>query len=270
MMHLSRFPRFSRRLSWPAAVALSACAALPSAALPCVLTAQSAKRPTTPARAATPQVIHVDVSRDPVGREPSTFIPMVGNWVVATEGGQRVLRVDGRVWKRGQPAGGLADKARAIYGARHEEFIDNVTAFAYFPIAVAKGIDSFSDGDIRVRFMMIGGTLDRCAGLLFNVQPNGDYLAFRFNGTEDNAVLWTFNNGKRTFVKRGTDIVPLELGTWHELRVSVNGTNFKGYLDGKLMVEHTLAKPVEGKVGLWSKTDSMSEFADFTVTPSVP
>jgi hypothetical protein len=234
-------------------------------ALPASLAAQSA---TSPARAAGTRgtsVVHVDVTRDPVGREPSTFIPMVGNWVVANEAGTRVLRVDGRVWKRGQPAGGLADKARAIYGSRHEEFIDNVTAFAYFPIAVAKGIESFTDGDIRVRFMMIGGTLDRCGGILFDVKPNGDYLAFRFNGTEDNAVLWTFNNGKRSFVKRGADNVPLELGTWHELRVSVHGTDFKGYLDGKLMLQHTLAKPVDGKVGLWSKTDSMTEFTDFTV-----
>ncbi len=213
--------------------------------------------------------IRVDVARDRIGAEPSTFLPMVGNWVVADEGGKKVVRVDGRIWKRGQPSGGLADKARAIYGAKHEDFIDNVTAFAYFPIAVAKSIDQFTDGDITVKFMMIGGTLDRCGGILFNVQPNGDYLAFRFNGTEDNAVLWTFNNGKRTFVKRGTENVPLELGTWHELRVSVKGTEFKGYLDGKLMVEVALKAPVSGKVGLWSKTDSMTEFTDFVVTPSV-
>ena len=95
------------------------------------------------------------------------------------------------------------------------------------------------------------------------------YLAVRFNGTEDNVVLWTFNDGKRSFVKRGTDNAPLELGTWHELKASVHGTDFKAYLDGKLMVEQTLKSPVSSKVGLWSKTDSISEFADFTVTPSV-
>ena len=227
----------------------------------------AAQRPSIqPPRPMPSKVVRVGVERDRVGHEPSTFLPMVGNWVVASEGGRNVVRVDGRVWKRGQPAGGLADKARAIYGSRHEEFIDNVTAFAYFPIAVAKAIDSFTGGDIVVRFMMIGGTLDRCGGILFDVQPNGDYLAFRFNGTEDNAVLWTFNTGKRSFVKRGTDDAPLELGTWHELRVSVDGTQFRGYLDGRLMVEHTLSHAVTGKVGLWSKTDSMTEFTDFSVT----
>jgi hypothetical protein len=216
----------------------------------------------------TARSIHVDVARDKVGGEPSTFLPMVGNWTVADEGGKKVVFVDGRAWKRGQPAGGLADKARAIYGAKHEEFIDNVKAFAYFPIAVAKGIDDFQNGEISVRFMMVGGTLDRCAGILFNVKPNGDYLTVRFNGTEDNVVLWTFNEGKRSFVKRAPENFPLELGTWHELRVAVHGTQMQASLDGKAVLDYTLKEPVSGKVGLWSKTDSMSEFTDFTVTPA--
>jgi len=218
----------------------------------------------------TAKPLQVDVAKDRVGREPSRFLPLVGNWVVTSDEGRKVLLVDGREWKRGQPSGGLADKARQIYGSRHEEFIDNVKAFAYFPIAVAKDVDDFQNGEITVRFKMIGGTLDRCAGILFDVKPNGDYLAIRFNGTEDNLVLWTFNDGKRSFVKRGSENVPLELGTWHEIKVAVHGTQLEGFLDGKRLLEFTLKAPVSGKVGLWSKTDSMSEFEGFTVVPSVP
>ena len=214
--------------------------------------------------------LRISMEREVPGREPTSFLPMVGSWVVAKEGKQNVLFIDGRVWKRGQPAGGLADKARALYGARNEEFIESIKAFAYFPIAVAKGVDDFRDGDISVRFQMIGGTLDRCAGILFNVKPNGDYLTVRFNGTEDNLVLWTFNSGVRKFVKRAPETVPLELGTWHTIRISVHGTQLKGYLDDKLLLEHTLAEPVSGKVGVWSKTDSMTEFDAFTVTPGAP
>lgn len=212
--------------------------------------------------------IRVDLTREKVNAEPTKFLPMVGSWVVTQEADQKVILVDGRAWKRGQPAGGLAENARAIYGARHEEFIDNVKAFAYFPIAVAKDVDNFENGEISVRFQMIGGTLDRCAGIMFDLKPNGDYFTVRFNGTEDNLVLWTFNNGKRSFVKRGTENVPLELGTWHEIKVAVHGTQLSGFLDGKHLLDYTLRAPVSGKVGLWSKTDSMSEFADFTVTPA--
>jgi hypothetical protein len=212
--------------------------------------------------------IHVDLRGEKVNAEPTKFLPMVGSWVIAFEQGKKVVLVDGRAWKKGQPAGGLANNARAIYGARHEEFIDNVKAFAYFPIAVARDVDNFENGEISVRFQMIGGTLDRCSGIMFNLKPNGDYLTVRYNGTEDNLVLWTFNSGKRSFVKRGSENVPLELGTWHEIRIAVHGTQLEGYLDGKHLLDYTLKEPVSGKVGLWSKTDSMSEFADFTVTPA--
>jgi hypothetical protein len=210
----------------------------------------------------------VSFASEKVGVEPKTFAPMVGSWLISKEGDRKVLFIDGRVWKRGQPAGGLADKARELYGARNEEFIESVKAFAYYPIAVYKGLDDFENGDISVRFQMVGGTLDRCAGILFNVKPNGDYLTVRFNGTEDNVVLWTFNNGVRKFVNRAPTLVPLELGTWHTLKISVHGTNLKSWLDGAPMQDYTLPAPVSGKIGVWSKTDSMIEFDDFTVTPS--
>ncbi len=242
----------------PFAMPLAVTLLLPAAAL--------AQR-TAPSRPAAARTF--SFAADAPGKEPSQFLPMVGNWVVTTDGGQRVLMVDGRIWKKGQPSGGLAEKARAIYGAEHEEFIDNVKAFAYYPIAVNKSVDNFSNGALSVRFKMIGGALDRCAGILFNVKPNGDYLAVRFNGTEDNVVLWTFKEGKRSFVKRGTETVPLELGTWNDLRVEIAGTLMKAYLNGKLNLEFALPEPVSGKVGLWSKTDSMTLFDGFTVTPEV-
>jgi len=210
----------------------------------------------------------VSFAKETVGKEPASFAPMVGSWVMSQDAGHKVLFIDGRVWKRGQPAGGLADKARELYGARNEEFIESIKAFAYYPIAVYKGLDNFENGEISVRFQMIGGTLDRCAGILFDVKPNGDYLAVRYNGTEDNVVLWTFNNGVRKFVNRAPTLTPLELGTWHTLKISVHGTSLKSWLDDKPMHDYTLSAPVSGKIGVWSKTDSMIEFDDFTVTPT--
>lgn len=212
----------------------------------------------------------VDLAGEKVGAEPTRFLSVVGDWSIATDEGQKVLLVDGREWKKGQPAGGLADKARAIYGARHEEFIDNVKAFAYFPYAVASGVDDFHDGEISMRFKLIGGALDQCAGILFNLKPNGDYLAVRFNGKEDNLVLWTFDKGKRSFVKKGVRDVHVPFKEWHTMKIAVHGTQLEGYLDGEKLLDYTLAAPVSGKVGVWSKTDSIAELADYTVTPQAP
>jgi hypothetical protein len=211
--------------------------------------------------------VKIDVTAEKAGAEPTHFIPIVGNWIVTKDGTKSVLMVDGRQWKRGDPSGGLADKARAIYGAKHEDFIDNVKAFAYFPYAVAQGVDDFRNGEISMRFQLVDGALDTCAGILFNVKPNGDYLTVRFNGKEDNLVLWTFNKGTRKFVKKGSEDMPLNRKEWYAMKIAVQGTKLEGYLNGKKLLDYTLPEPVTGKVGVWSKTDSVSLFDDFTVVP---
>ena len=210
--------------------------------------------------------VRVDLSRERVGHESTKFVAVVGNWSIIDDGGKKVLSVDGRSWLRGQPAGSLAEKARSIYGARNEEFIDNVKAWAYFPYAVAREIPDFHDGEISMRFKIVAGQLDQCAGILFNLKPNGDYLTVRFNGMEDNVVLWTFNKGVRKFVKRGSENVPLARNQWHTLQISVHGANLQASLNGKHLLDYTLSETVSGKVGVWSKTDSVSYFDDYTVT----
>jgi hypothetical protein len=193
---------------------------------------------------------------------PSHFLAIVGDWKVTSD---HHLQVDGRQWIKGQPSAGLAAKARTIYGAKHEEFIDSVKAYAYFPYAVAKDVDDFRDGEISIRFRILAGQLDQCAGILFNLKPNGDYLTVRFNGKEDNLVLWTFKSGKRSFVKKGSENVHIPLGEWHTMKIAVSGTSLHGFLDDKPLLEYTLAEPVSGKVGVWSKTDSVSQFDGYVV-----
>src|SRR3954449_8282525 len=210
--------------------------------------------------------VGVNLSKERVGREPSRFVPVVGNWtIVKDDKGQNVLQVDGRQWIKGQPSAGLAAKARTIYGAKHEEFIDSVKAYAYFPYAVAKDVADFRDGEISIRFRLLAGQLDQCAGILFNLKPNGDYLTVRFNGKEDNLVLWTFKSGKRSFVKKGSENVHIPLGEWHTMKIVTAGTSLHGFLDDKPLLEYTLAEPVSGKVGVWSKTDSVSQFDRYVV-----
>lgn len=215
------------------------------------------------------KAIHVDVSKEKAGAPSTKFLSVVGNWSVVSDGGKNVMAVDGREWLRGNPSRGLAENARKIYGSKHEDFVDGVKAFAYFPYSVAKDINDFQNGEITVKFKMISGQLDKCAGILFNLKQNGDYLTVRFNGKEDNLVLWTFNKGVRKFVKKGTENMPLPLNQWAEIKIVVHGTQLEGWLNGKHLLDYTLAEPVSGKVGLWSKTDSVSYFDGFTVTPMV-
>jgi hypothetical protein len=210
--------------------------------------------------------IVADFSGETVGAEPTSFVPAVGNWLIGADGNNKVLVVDGRKWSEGQASAGLADKARALYGERYAEFLDNVKAYAYFPFAVFKDLQDFKEGEITLRFKPIAGRIDQGAGILFNLKPNGDYLIVRANALENNLVLFQYVRGKRSSVKwiRNT---PTATQTWHDLKVDVSGNAVKGYLDGKLYLEQTLASAVSGKVGVWSKADSFVYFDDFRVRP---
>src|SRR2546421_3056809 len=213
------------------------------------------------------QALKVDFSDETVGAEPKSFLSVVGVWRVEADGGNKVLVVDGRQWKEGQTAAGIADKARALYGDRYAEFLDRVQAYAYFPYVVAKDVTDFRDGEISVRFEGISGRIDQGAGILFNLKPNGDYLTVRANPLENNLVLWKFEKGKRSSVK-WTRNTPTPTRQWHDLKVHIAGPKVEGYLNGKLLLEHALPAPVSGHIGLWSKADSHVYFDDFTVTPA--
>jgi hypothetical protein len=236
-----------------------------------------------------------DLRNDQVGKTPVTFEPMVGTWVVAQDGQEKVIRVDGTPWKASQdsPTRLLAASARRLYGTTNEELMDNAKQFAYFPVAVLKGLDNFSEGTIRVKFKTVAGDLDRCSGILFNVKENGDWLSVRYNDTENNVALWEFHNGLRRPVKfsdRAKKFM-LDRAAWHELKMTIDGTDFKAWIDDQLALEYTLGSepgpgrngapplpdlfpannpvlrpPVKGRVGLWSKTDSTSDFKDYVVT----
>ena len=199
-----------------------------------------------------------------VGAEPKSFTAAVGNWVIVDNGGNKALSVNGSQWARGQTSAGLADKARALYGERYAEFLDNVQSYAYFPIAVMNEVADFRNGAITLRFKGVAGRIDQAAGILFNVQPNGDYLTLRANPLEDNLVLWQYVKGKRSSVKwvRNT---PSPSGQWHELKLTVVGNKVQGWLNGVLTISHDLEKPVSGRIGLWSKADSVVYFDDFRV-----
>jgi hypothetical protein len=199
--------------------------------------------------------INFDFEDETVGGQPKSFLPIVGNFSISSEDNNKVLVIDGRKWQQGQTAAGVAERAKTLYGERYGEFLDNVKAFAYFPYAVATGVDDFRDGEISLRFKPISGRIDQGAGILFNLKPNGDYLTVRANALENNLVLWKFEKGKRSSVKWVRD-VPTPTKTWHELKVVIKGKSVDAFLNGKHYLTHQLAEPVSGKIGVWSKADS--------------
>ena len=237
--------------------------------------------------------IKVDLSKERVGRPPATFEPMVGTWVVAQDGPDKVIMVDGRPWaaSKDNPTKLLIQSARKLYGTSNEELMDNAKQFAYYPVAVLKGVDDFSNGSISMKFKTIAGDADQCSGILFNVKSNGDWLAVRYNEKDNNIALWEFHNGIRRPVQFSDRSKPVTLdrAKWHELKMTVQGATIHAWINGDPAIDYTLGAapssgrgtpnpdllpannpvlrpPVAGRIGLWSKTDSTSYFKDYIVT----
>src|SRR5262249_3888780 len=116
--------------------------------------------------------IRIDLSAEQVGKPPATFEPMVGTWLVAQDGGEKVIMVDGRPWvaSKDNPTKLLIESARKLYGTSNEELMDNAKQFAYYPVAILKSVPAFSNGTISLKFKTVSGDADRCSGILFNVK----------------------------------------------------------------------------------------------------
>ncbi len=206
-----------------------------------------------------------DFSGETVGAMPVSFAAAVGNWSIGIDNGNKVLIVDGRKWSRGQASAGLADKARALYGERYAEFLDNVQAYAYYPFAVNQQVENFTNGQIKMRFKAISGRIDQGAGILFDLKPNGDYYALRANPLENNLVLWRFKHGRRSSVNWVRN-VSTPSRKWHDLSITIQGKYLTAAVNGKQYMEYRLPVPVAGKVGVWTKADSVIYFDDYTVS----
>jgi hypothetical protein len=191
----------------------------------------------------------VDFTQDAVGQPPAGFefghtagVGKPGAWVIQTDGSNKVL-------------------AQA----------DPDSTRSRFPVAVLSEVAA-ADVDLSVRFKPISGTVDQAAGLVWRYQSQDNYYIVRANALEDNVVLYKVEGGKRTDLPLKGEgrtygkKIDVPGGQWSTLRVVANGALFEVYLNGSKLYEvedRTFTNG--GKVGVWTKADSITQFDDLTV-----
>jgi hypothetical protein len=133
---------------------------------------------------------------------------------------------------------------------------------ATYPVCI-KDDTSIQDGFVEVKFKPISGKEDQAGGVIWRCKDPDNYYIARANALEDNVTIYHTIKGKRTEKKR-TDmkVTPSE---WHTLRVDFHGNHFAVTFDGKKAIEwdDDTFKDA-GKVGVWTKADSVTLFDDFT------
>ncbi len=140
-----------------------------------------------------------------------------------------------------------------------------------FPVCVYDGFTA-KDLELSVAFKPISGRVDQAAGLVWRYRDAENYYVVRANALEENVVLYKVENGKRSdlkpkdawFFSYGKK-APVPAQRWSTLRVGVRGQEFSVWLNGEHLFDvedDTFSGP--GKVGLWTKADSVTAFDSLT------
>ncbi|MCW5979708.1 MAG: hypothetical protein KIT09_16635 [Bryobacteraceae bacterium] len=141
-----------------------------------------------------------------------------------------------------------------------------------FPLAVYDKV-STANGKVSVRFKPVSGQGDQAAGLVWRYRDANNYYVVRANALENNVVLYKVEGGRRSsLAPKGTaagtygvkHTVPSN--AWSAVSVTFQGNLFTVSFDGKKLFEvEDGTFSGAGRVGLWTKADSVTYFDDFQI-----
>lgn len=168
----------------------------------------------------------------------------------------------------GDPKWTVDEDASAPSGAK----VVKQSGRATYPLLLKDGT-SVRDGAVEVQFKAISGSEDRAGGLVWRAKDANNYYVVRANALENNVVLYKVQDGRRTDLplkgEGRTYGRPSQVptGQWGTLRVVAKGPVFEVYHNNVKLYEvedRTFTQP--GKVGVWTKADSVTQFDDLTVS----
>ena len=135
-----------------------------------------------------------------------------------------------------------------------------------FDVVVAPA-GPYTDVDVTVRFKPMSGREDASGGIVFRFD-DGRYYVIRANALEDNVRLYYVDRGRHQLAS--ARVTPPALGQWHTLRVVAVGDHIQGSLNGAMLLDHRDTRYRSGRVGLWTKADSVTAFDDLVIRGVAP
>ena len=107
--------------------------------------------------------------------------------------------------------------------------------------------------------------MDQGFGLVWRYADADNYYIARCNADEDNCTIYRTVAGRRRAFQNKP--VKVARNAWHTLKVEAAGNHFVVWLDGTKVldsIEDTFKGA--GRVGLWTKADSVTAFDDLEAT----
>lgn len=165
----------------------------------------------------------------------------------------------------GGPAGKwlVKEMADAPSGKRVVVQTDADKTDTRFPVLIADQ-GEYGDLDVSVKGKALSGKGDQGIGLVFRFRDPKNYYIVRANALENNFRLYRMVNGRRLQFAGAN--VKVSSNEWHTLRVVARGDHIVCYYDGKPLIDAHDKTYSNGKIGLWTKADSIIAFDDLTVS----
>jgi len=137
------------------------------------------------------------------------------------------------------------------------------TADYRFPLCIYDGLVA-KDVEVSTRFKAVDGQVDQAAGLIVRVQDHLNYYVARANALENNIRLYKVVAGVRRQISGQS--IEVTAGVWHTLSLKITGDVLEVVFDGQHLLDaQDAALTKAGKVGLWTKADSLTHFANLVV-----
>lgn len=134
-----------------------------------------------------------------------------------------------------------------------------------FPMVIARDFDA-RDAKVTVRFRYASGRVDRAGGIVLRYLDPGNYLVARANAAEADLRIFRVTNGDRRTLPGAIAKGATDDDRWHTLEFTCEGTQLTAVLDGTVRATAQDSYLLHGRVGLWTKSDSRTEFDDLTLT----
>ncbi len=138
-----------------------------------------------------------------------------------------------------------------------------------FPLLIYEE-EVFRDFTLRLRFKTVAGRREQMAGVAFRLQDEKNFYVVRASALGHTFRFYRVVEGRRD-PPLGPEFT-VTPGRWHELEITAEGNRFRFRLDGREPIPELTDNTFrEGKLALWTKSDSVTYFADLHLryTPRV-
>jgi hypothetical protein len=132
-----------------------------------------------------------------------------------------------------------------------------------YNVIVAPG-GPYRNVGVSVRFKPMSGSEDASGGIVVRLAQGGYYVV-RANALEDNFRFYYYDRGRHMLAS--ANVAALALGQWYKLQITARGDRFQAWLNDRELIDHRDDRFASGRIGLWTKTDSVTAFDALTVVP---